>query len=98
MITSIRKSNHGVNAYDGDIVAVQGGLSISPAEMNELNNAHMPISTQVISDDLLSPGHSGSQPEVSPLRTRGIDFSDAYVMQINSRKRVGDAVRNINKS
>lgn len=79
-------------AYNSDVVPVQSGLTISPAQMNELNQSNIPISASMVSDDLLSPGHKGSDPDVPILRQRGVDFSDVYVAELSARDKIESAV------
>lgn len=93
MFSSIRKSQHCTRGYNSDVVPCQNGLSISPAEMNSLNSRNIPISSAVISDDLLSPGHKGSDPTVPILRQRGVDFSDVYVAEHAARVKLENAIK-----
>lgn len=93
MISSIKKSNHGVRAYNVEPVFVQSGLSVSAADMNRMVRSGIPVSSQNLSDDMLSPGHDGIDPEVPLFARRGIEFSDVYVEQQNARAKVSAAVR-----
>lgn len=93
MLSSIKKSNHGVRAYNAAQTIVQSGLSLSAADMNRMTKEGIPISSQNLSDDMLSPGHDGIDPEVPLFARRGIEFSDVYVEQQNARAKVSAAVR-----
>lgn len=93
MFSSIRKSQYCVRGYNSDVVCCQDGLSISPAEMNQLNSRNIPISAAVIADELLSPGHKGSDPTVPILRQRGVDFSDVYVAELASRDKIENVIK-----
>lgn len=93
MFSSIRKSNHGVRAYDAEQVVVQSGLSLSASDMNRMTRQGIPISAQNLSDDMLSPGHDGVDPDVPLFARRGVEFSDVYVAQRDARAKVSAAVR-----
>lgn len=93
MLRTILKTGGITRAYNADVVPVQSGLSISPAEMHSLQERNIPISSSTISDDLISPGHKGSDPSVPLFRQRGVDFSDIYVSESNCRSKIEDAVK-----
>lgn len=93
MLTHIRKSNHGVRAFSSEPISVQDGLSLSPADMNQLNKRNMPISSHMLSDEMLSPGHEGSNPDVPFIRSRGVDFSEVYVNERNSRSKIKNVLK-----
>lgn len=88
----------GVNAYNTKRVPVQEGLSLSAADMNQMNARNIPVSASVISDDLLSRGHKGSDPDVPLLRRRGNDFSDIYVSEKIARDKVSNSISNSDTS
>lgn len=93
MISSIKKCNHGVRAYCVPQTLVQSGLSLSAADMNRMTRQGIPISSQNLSDDMLSPGHDGVDPDVPLFARRGVEFSDVYVAQRDARAKVSAAVR-----
>lgn len=91
MLRNIIKYGGRCRAYDVAPQPVQSGLSISPAEMNECVKANIPISASMVSDDLLSKGHKGSDPSVPILRQRGMDFSDVYCAESAARDKIASA-------
>lgn len=93
MLRTILKCGGKTRAYCADVVPVQSGLSISPSEMHQLQERNIPISSSTISDDLISPGHKGTDASVPLFRQRGVDFSDVYVSESNARSKISDAVK-----
>lgn len=91
MISAIKKSNHGVKAYKCEQTIVQDGLSVSAADMQRMTRNGIPISAQVLSDSSFSPGHEGSDPFVPFEALRGVDFSEAYVMAVDGRRKINKA-------
>lgn len=76
---------------DGEEI-VQDGLSLTPAQMDEMVRKGVAVSTQSLGvqyyDD--SPNNSYDVPVIYQ---RGVDMAEAYESSIDSRKKVSHAVR-----
>lgn len=92
MISALKRRPSKSRAYNADMRVVQGGLAITPAQMNQMTNAGMSVSAATLSSDLFDEGHLGSDPHVPFELRRGVDFSQVAEYQQNCRAKVKQAV------
>lgn len=70
---------------------VQNGLAVTPAEMNQMLQAGLPISAQINSmfnDDTLVSARDFS---VDAIYQRGIDAAEIFEMQQGAKRKIKDA-------
>lgn len=91
MINRLHKQNlKSVLTYNVDPVHVQDGLSVTPAQMHEMTQHGIPISSQM-SDSMFYDGDSKPLTDIDPLMRRGVDAVDAWNLQKQSRKNLKNA-------
>lgn len=86
MISRLNKQNSKiVNSYSTTPVHVQDGLSVTPAQMHEMTQHGIPISSHM-SDSMFYDGDTKPIGQIDPLMRRGVDAVDAWNLQKQSRK------------
>ncbi len=88
MLGFIRKKQNSTRAYNSDVVLVQGGQSVSPAQMSQLTERGIPISSQLLGAENFDDGIEGPITDVPFVHRRGVDISDIYEYQQRSRSKI----------
>ena len=95
MLGFIRKKQCSSRAYNTSVTRVQGNLAISPAQMSQLTERGIPISSQVLGANNFDDGVEGPLTDVPFLYRRGVDASDVYDYQQRCRSKVEKYVNSI---
>ena len=95
MLGFIRKKQCTARCYNVPQTHVQSGLSMSPAQMSQLSEHGVPISSQVLGAEYFDDGVVGPLTDVPFLNRRGIDASDVYDYQVRSRQKVQKYVNSL---
>lgn len=76
---------------------VQDGLSLTPAQMDDMVRRGVTVSTQSLGAQFFddSPGNSFDVPLIY---TRGVDMAEAYETSLDSRRKISTGVRKSLKS
>lgn len=95
MLGFIRKKQNSTRAYNSDVVRLQGGQSVSPAQMSQLTERGIPISSQLLGAENFDDGVEGPITDVPFVHRRGVDISDIYEYQQRSRSKIQKYVNSI---
>lgn len=69
---------------------VQGGLAITPAQMDDLRRRGIPISTSQIPDELFFDGDDNPSFDMPLDHQRGIDIAEIWQEAMTSKKKTDD--------
>lgn len=85
-----------VFAYDAEPVMCEQNLAVTPSEMHRMSEAHIPITSSVLSQDLFDAGHDlGVNAPLSVFERRGIDFSEVSAYSQSCQQKLSKAYESI---
>lgn len=73
--------------HSDTVIPVEEGLAYTPAQMNELRQRGLPISTAMAAENFYD-GDVSASVAVDPLETRGFEAIDAWNLEKTARSRL----------
>lgn len=93
MFTRFKSASNRRKSYNPPYTEVASGLALTPAQMLELSQSGIPVSSQM-ADDMFYDGDTSMRVHIDPLDRRGIDVVDAWNLQKSSRRKLMEAHNN----
>lgn len=83
-------------AYDVEPVMCEQNLAITPSEMHRMADAHIPITSSVLSEDLFDSGHDiGVNSPLTVFERRGVDFSEVSAYSQSCQNKLSQSYESI---